>query len=272
MTTIDDNTYSFYRDFLFQQSGYVLAEDKKYLLGTKLECLLEKNSVANVSELANKLQTLPTQLLKQDVVDVMTINETFFFRDKTPFIMLDKLVRDVFIKQQARTTLSYWSAACSSGQEPYSMAMIMEKIIKEVRPIQYKIRGSDISTEIIDKARKGLYNDFEVKRGLDEAEIAKYFDETMDGWKIKDVLKRHITFATGNLVRDFYTGGPFDVIFLRNVLIYFDVETKTKILEKMHRVIAPEGYLVLGASETVMGLGGFFSQSPYYKGFYTPNH
>lgn len=271
-TLVDTNTYNFYRDFLFQQSGYVLTEEKKYLLDTKLDPVLEQHNIPNVIELANRLNTLPTNILKQDVIDAMTINETFFFRDKSPFEVLERVVSDVFIKQQERTTLNFWSAACSSGQEPYSLAMVMEKVAKEVKPINYKIQATDISTEIVAKAKEGVYNDFEVKRGLTEAQIANYFDKKTEGWQIRDLLKRHIEFKTGNLVRDFYTGGPFDVIFLRNVLIYFDTETKTRILEKMHRIIAPQGYLVLGAPETVMGLGDYFSPIPEFKGFYVPNH
>ena len=269
---MDTTTYNFYQDFLFQQSGYVLTEDKKYLLSTKLDPVAKQHGLENFMDLANKLNSLPTAIMRQDVVDAMTINETFFFRDKHPFEVLEKLVTEVFIKQQERTSLSFWSAACSSGQEAYSIAMILEKISRQVRPIGYKILGTDISTEIVEKARNGIYNDFEVKRGLDEKQIADYFDKTPQGWQIRDVLKRHVEYKTGNLVRDFYTGGPFDVVFLRNVLIYFDTETKARILEKMHRVIAPEGYLILGAPETVMGLGDYFVPVPDYKGFYKPNH
>jgi len=269
---VDSNTYRFYRDFLFQQSGYVLTEDKKYLLDTKLEPVINRHSISNVTELANRLNSLPTTVLKQDVIDAMTINETFFFRDKSPFEVMEKLVREEFIRKQERTNLNFWSAACSSGQEAYSMVMTMEKVIREARRVDYKIMGSDISSEIVARARAGIYNDFEVKRGLTEQQIASYFDRQPNGWQIKDSLKRHVEFKTGNLVRDFYTGGPYDLIFLRNVLIYFDTETKTRVLEKMHRIIARDGYLVLGAPETVMGLGNYFSPAPEYKGFYKPNH
>ena len=148
----------------------------------------------------------------------------------------------------------------------------MEKISKEVKPINYKMLATDISTEIIAKAKAGIYNDFEVNRGLTDVQIASYFEKVPQGWKIRDTLKRHIEYKAGNLIRDFYAGGPFDVIMLRNVLIYFDVATKTRILEKMHRIIAPKGYLVLGAPETVMGLGDYFSPVPEFKGFYKPNH
>ena len=269
---INTNTYEFYRDFLFQQSGYVLTEDKKYLLDTKLEPVIKQHQIESVTELANKLKTLPTMILKQDVVDAMTINETFFFRDISPFQVLERLVENEFIRNQGRSSISYWSAACSSGQEAYSIAMTMEKLAKQVKPIGYKIQASDISSEIVEKARAGIYNDFEVRRGLSDVQVSTYFDKIESGWQIRDILKRHTNFKIGNLVRDFYTGGPFDVVFLRNVLIYFDTETKTKILEKMHRIIAPEGYLVLGAPETVMGLGDYFSAVPEYKGYYKPNH
>lgn len=269
---VDTQTYTFYRDFLFAQSGYVLSQDKSYLLESKLSPIAKKHGAENVIALAQKLSKLPTTPLMQDVVGAMTINETFFFRDNKPFDTLEELVVEKYVKQQDRSRLKYWSAACSSGQEAYSIAMVMEKISKLHRNIHYDIVATDISTEIVKKAQQGIYNDFEVKRGLSDAQIKDYFDQTENGWQIKARLKNHILFKTGNLVRDYYSDGPFDIIFLRNVLIYFDVETKTKVLEKMHRVLGRDGYLVLGAPETVIGLGDYFSPSQRYRGFYTPNH
>jgi chemotaxis protein methyltransferase CheR len=269
---VDTQTYEFYRDFLFAKSGYVLSEDKKYLLDSKLSPVADKHQIENVIELARKLERLPTLTMTQDVVDAMTINETFFFRDQRPFELLEKVIRDDYIKHQDRTNLKFWSAACSSGQEAYSIAMTVEKVMKTTRPIDYKITGSDISTEIVQRATQGIYNDFEVKRGLTDAQISENFEKKPDGWHISNHLKRHTQFRIGNLVTDFYTDGPFDIIFLRNVLIYFDMDTKKRILEKMHRVLAPEGYLVLGAAETVMGLGDYFSPVSDLRGFYHPNN
>lgn len=262
------NTYNFYKEFLFSQSGYILTEDKKYLLGTRLNNVLERHHIDSVEQLAQSLEKLPRRSLVQDVVDAMTINETFFFRDTKPFQILEDAAMLEFIKEKGQNHVNMWSAACSSGQEPYSIAISMERARQRYGSFSYKVRATDISTAILDKAKAGCYNDFEVKRGLNDADCQKYFQKVGHHWEIQAFLKRHIAFSQLNLVKDSYGVEKYDVIFLRNVLIYFDNETKARILQKMTHVMKDDGYLVLGASETVIGLGVDLVPAPGLHGYY----
>jgi chemotaxis protein methyltransferase CheR len=200
----------------------------------------------------------------------MTTNESFFFRDTWPFDSFRKFMLPELLKARAsKRLIRIWSAACSSGQEPYSLAMILAEEKAKLAGWRVEIVATDLSTEILDKAREGVYSHFEVQRGLPIAYLAKYFKGVGDRWQIDEALRRSIDFRIFNLLDTPAPLGVFDVIFCRNVLIYFDQPTKSAVLGRMARQMSPDGFLLLGGAETILGITDRFVAVPSQRGIYT---
>jgi chemotaxis protein methyltransferase CheR len=212
------------------------------------------------------------EVLTTEVVEAMTTNETFFFRDKIPFDHLRETVLPMLMQSRAsRRSLRIWSAACSTGQEPYSIAMCLKDNAQALSGWRIEIVATDLSQEVLEKAKAGIYSQFEVQRGLPIQTLVKYFTQTGELWQINADIRGMVQHRQLNLLQDFSQLGKFDVIFCRNVLIYFDQETKAAIFERLSRVSEPDGILMLGAAESVVGITDAFRPYPDRRGLYQPN-
>lgn len=254
------------------RSGIVLSADKMYLVESRLMPLARRNGKESLSALVGELRKPGREKLAEDVVEAMTTNESFFFRDKTPFEHFQKVMLPALKQARASSRrLRIWCAAASTGQEPYSLAMTLKERASEFAGWQFEIVATDISREVLERARNGLYSQFEVQRGLPVQLLLKYFKQTGDKWQIDPGLRSMVQFRPFNLLESFSSLGQFDIVFCRNVLIYFDQATKSDILARLGRQIARDGYLVLGAAETVVGLTDAFRSAPEQRGLYVPN-
>jgi chemotaxis protein methyltransferase CheR len=243
------------RQLLSRHSGLSLDAEKAYLAESRLQPIIERLGLNDLSALVKRLLSVGDPGLVRDVVDAMTTNETFFFRDRVPFenfrlVILPKLLQARKEMRQIRI----WCAACSTGQEPYSLAMLLDEEAHKLSGWSVDILATDLSRSVIAAAREGVYTQFEMQRGLPISQLLRYFRQQGDRWRINEHLRSRIRFEEFNLLSDYGVLGRFDVIFCRNVLIYFDVPTKQNVLNRMAQVIYPDGYLILGAAETVVGL------------------
>lgn len=252
-----------------QRSGLVLTSDKGYLLESRLSPVARKEGFNSVEELTDAIRTRREERLMWAVTEAMTTNETFFFRDKSPFeLFRDQVLPSLLQKKGANGTVRIWCAGCSTGQEPYSLAMLLADNAAKSGNMQFEILGTDISERVLEKAQSGLYTQFEVQRGLPVASLVKYFEKTGELWRLKPEIRAQVKFKKANLLDDFSAMGPFDVIYCRNVLIYFDQPSKQKVLERMGSMMGDEGYLFLGAAETVMGITDAFQTKADARGLY----
>ena len=266
---MNDQDFAFLVQMLKKRSGHVLAKDKGYLLDSRLGPIARKEGYDSVAALVSAMRTRPDERLCAAVTEAMTTNETFFFRDRTPFeLFKSEVIPHLAANRRPGSTTKIWCAAASTGQEPYSLAMILREEAARLKGIQASILATDISAKVLQKAQAGLYSQFEVQRGLPVQLMVKYFEKQGDLWRIDPTLKQHITFRKFNLLDNFLSLGKFDVVFCRNVLIYFDQPTKADVLARMDKVIAPDGFLFLGAAETVMGLSDAFTPVPGKRGLY----
>jgi chemotaxis protein methyltransferase CheR len=264
--------FDFLRKLLKDRSGLMLSGDKQYLLESRLLPVARKNGLASLGELAARLKAAPHSSLATQVVDAMTTNETFFFRDKLPFEYFRGLLLPALLAARAgERRLRIWCAACANGQEPYSLAMSLRELGPALGAWKIEILATDISNEALEKARAGLYSQFEVQRGLPIALLLKYFVQNGEMWQITPDVRAMVAYRPFNLLNDFSSLGTFDVIFCRNVLIYFDQPTKIGVLNRLAHAAADDGYLVLGAAETTIGLTDAFKPLHEYRGVYVPN-
>jgi chemotaxis protein methyltransferase CheR len=263
--------YDFLRKLLKERSGLDLSADKQYLVESRLMPLARKAGLAGIPELVQKMKS-GAEALIVEVVEAMTTNETFFFRDKIPFDHLRDTILPTLLQSRAsRKTLRIWSAAGSTGQEPYSIAMVLKERAAALSGWRIEIVATDLSQEVLEKSRAGIYSQFEVQRGLPIQLLVKYFTQIGELWQINSELRGMVQHKQLNLLNDFSHLGKFDVIFCRNVLIYFDQETKIGIFERMAKVIEPDGMLMLGAAESVVGITDAFRPCPDKRGLYLPN-
>lgn len=257
---------------LRQRSGLVLTPDKAYLLESRLMPVARKWKLKGLDELAANLRTRREESLLRDVTEAMTTNESSFFRDQKPFDLFRSVVLPAMLTSRAsRRQFRIWSAACSSGQEAYSIAMMLCDEAARLRGWTVEIVGTDLSAEMIDRARNGLYTQFEVQRGLPITLLVKHFKQTGDRWQISQQLRDMVSFKEYNLLQDLTPLGQFDVVFCRNVLIYFDQPTKEKVLLQVARVMAGDGFLYLGGAETVFGITERFKPLEGQRGLYVLN-
>ena len=268
MTPLD---YDYLRKLLKERSGLVLSADKQYLVESRLTPLARKAGVASLGELVQKLRGADERLVV-GVVEAMTTNESFFFRDKIPFDHFrDAIIPSLTAARARERRLRIWCAAASTGQEPYSLAMMLKEMKAKIAGWRIDILGTDLSAEVLEKAKAGIYSQFEVQRGLPITMLVKYFTQTGDTWQIAPEIRAMVQYRTFNLLGDFASLGGFDVVFCRNVLIYFDQETKIGVLNRIARSLTPDGYLVLGAAETVVGLTDAFKPVADKRSLYAPN-
>jgi chemotaxis protein methyltransferase CheR len=264
--------YDFLRALLKKRSGLVLSDEKQYLVESRLMPLARKAGLSNLGELVQKLKGPNAEMLTVEVVEAMTTNESFFFRDKTPFEHFRDLVMPRLMAARARERrIRIWCAAAAAGQEPYSLAMALKEMGHHAADFRIEILATDISTEILEKAKAGIYSQFEVQRGLPIQFLVKYFAKVGETWQISHDIRAMVQFRPLNLLRPFSNLGTFDLIFCRNVLIYFDQQTKIDVLARLAEVTAHDGYLSLGAAETVIGLTDTFKAVPDRRGLYAPN-
>lgn len=253
-STISDTEYQSFSLFLEKACGITLGENKQYLIASRLQKLMDNINVTNLGELVTKLQRGDTQL-RGKIVDAMTTNETLWFRDSHPYTILEK---ELFpeASQHRNRPVRIWSAACSSGQEPYSMSMVAQEYKKSnpgslARDVE--IVATDISKTILEQARQACYDEMSLVRGISKERRDKYFTPQEKVWALNNDIKRRVRFTELNLMQSFATLGKFDIIFCRNVLIYFSAELKSDILNRMAKQLQPNGYLVLGSSESITG-------------------
>jgi chemotaxis protein methyltransferase CheR len=263
--------YEYLRKLLKDQSGLDLSVDKQYLLESRLVPLSRKAGLAGIPELVQKMKAGSASLTAQ-VVEAMTTNETFFFRDKVPFDHFRQSIMPEILKARAsRKSVRIWCAAGSTGQEPYSLAMCIKEMAPQLAGFKVDIIATDLSQEVLEKSKAGLYSQFEVQRGLPIQLLVKYFKQNGEFWQINPDIRAMVQHKQLNLLHDFSHLGIFDVIFCRNVLIYFDQDTKINIFNRLCKVMEPDGFLVLGAAETVVGLTDAFRPFPDKRGLYRPN-
>ena len=238
------------------RSGIVLGHDKAYLVESRLEQVVRRRRYSGLAEVAARLRTHPNGPLADDIIEAITTNETLFFRDTKPFEHLHHRLLALHAARPLSQPLRVWSAAASSGQESYSIAITALEAGLVARPMQ--ILGTDISAEQICRARLGVYSEFEVRRGLSQDHLARHFCRTGTGWRINDAVRRLVEFRQWNLLDDLRPLGLFDLVFCRNVLIYFDIQTKRKVLDAIWERLAPGGLLYLGGAETTFGVSDRF--------------
>lgn len=254
---------------LKERSGLTLGEDKGYLLENRLVPIARRHGLKDLDELVASLRDNRKEALVRDVVDAMTTNESFFFRDKKPFDQFSSIVLPHLLSRRSTTrSFRIWSAACSSGQEPYSLAMILRENAAKLNGWRYEIVATDLSRDILAKAKAGVYSQFEVQRGLPITLLVKYFKQDGEKWNIDPAIRAMVQFREFNLLEDPKLLGTFDVVFCRNVLIYFDQGIKARVLERIRQVVVDDAFLYLGGAETVLGITDRFQPVPGERGIY----
>jgi len=237
-----------------RRSGIVIGRDKGYLVETRLAPLMRRRGLKSLQELATVLR-LGDRLLEKEVIEAMATNETLFFRDKVPFELFQNVILPHLMgARPPGSKVRIWCAACSSGQEPYSLAMMLDELGVAGRGWNFEILATDISEAMIVRAKDGLYSQFEVQRGLPIRNLIRNFAQEGTNWRIEQRLRDRVEFRVLNLLDDFDRLGPFDVVLCRNVLIYFDEATKGQLLDRIARVMVPDGLMMLGAAESPYGL------------------
>ena len=259
--------YTFLGEFLRRRSGLAITSEKAYLIESRLKPVAGRHGFRDVELLVRELKTAGESVCRA-VTDAMTTNETFFFRDRVPFdqfrdVMLQALLKARLTKRHIRI----WCAGCSTGQEPYSLAMVVDGLPHFIG-WNVEIVASDINSEVVSRAKEGVFNQFEVQRGLPIQMLVKHFQQDGTEWRVSDALKKRVQFRVFNLLEPFAGLGKFDIVFCRNVLIYFDQKTKHDVLDRLSKSLADDGYLVLGAAETVLGFGKSFAPLTEARGIY----
>jgi|SRR5579864_1312527 len=264
--------FDFVCKLLKDRSGLVLTRDKSYLLESRLLPVARKHGHKSLDDLVRALRARAVGDLAREIIEAMTTNESFFFRDIKPFDQFKTFVLPTLLKARAqRRQIRIWSAACSSGQEPYTLAMLLLEHQPKLTDWSIELVATDLSTEILAKAQAGLYSQFEVQRGLPIQYLVKYFKQQGDRWLIDPRLRERVRFRQFNLLDDPAPLGTFDVVLCRNVLIYFDQPTKATVLDRIARVMAPDGLLYLGGAETVLGVSDRFQALADQRGIYCLN-
>jgi len=260
--------FEFLARLLKQRSGLMLTQDKVYLLESRLTPVARQRGLASLEDLVAKLRTNRDEALVNEVTEAMTTNESFFFRDNTPFDLFREKVMPAMEKRRKDRKLRIWCAAASTGQEPYSLAMILQENKVKWGGWDIEIIGTDLSAQVLDKAKRGHYSQFEVQRGLPIQMLIKYFNQEGEVWQLSDEIRRMVKFREFNLLDNFFSLGRFDIVFCRNVLIYFDQPTKGDVLGRMANTLATDGSLFLGAAETVLGITDKFRPVRGCRGLY----
>lgn len=262
---------TFLKDFILKESGVIISTEKEYLLSSRLGPVVRKLKLEDFSDLVMKLKMRNQDALTK-TIDALTTHETYFYRDIKPFTFFEKNVLPKIIenkKNSINKTINIWCIACSTGQEPYSLNMILNENKVKLGDLDWKILGTDISADVVEKAKKGIYSQFEVQRGLPATMLIKYFEKKSEiSWGVKDILKDKVSFSTNNILELGSITGNFDCIFCRNVLIYFEKENKIAALKNLHKNMAPGCNLFLGTSETTNLIPDLLNQSEEIRSVY----
>ncbi|MTJ80957.1 MAG: protein-glutamate O-methyltransferase [Telmatospirillum sp.] len=264
--------FDFLAKLLKERSGLVVTPDKGYLLESRLMPLARTRNLKGIEEIVAKLRARDEGLAR-DVTEAMTTNESFFFRDQKPFDQFrDIVLPQMMAARSGKKSIRIWSAACSSGQEAYSLAMLLKEQANKLAGWHVEIVGTDLSIEMLEKAKAGLYSQFEVQRGLPIQMLVKYFKKKEESWQIDAALRGMVQFREWNLLKDLRGLGQFDIVFCRNVLIYFDQPTKAAVLDSIAKQMPEDGFLYLGGAETVLGISDRFKPMAGQRGIYCLNH
>jgi chemotaxis protein methyltransferase CheR len=267
--TVTPAAFAVLAGLLKARSGLIIGQDKVYLLETRLTAMMRRESMADLNVVAERLGRPGAEPLVREVVEAMTTNESFFFRDDKPFLHFrTQALPRMVAARPPNAPLRIWSAASSTGQEAYSLAIILAESRAVIGNRTVEIVGTDIAREPLARAREGQYTQFEVQRGLPVQYLMKYFKKEDPNWRISDVIRKMAQFREFNLLGDLRSLGRFDIVFCRNVLIYFDQPTKTRVLEAIAGLMPPDGMLYLGGAETVLGITARFAPLPGERGVY----
>lgn len=261
--------------YIYSLSGIYIDQSKAYLLETRLGKLLEENGCKSFTELYQKAKSEPAKTIEKQLIDAMTTNETLFFRDNGPFELLrHKIVPEIIDKRIKRKSslgkipIRIWSAACSAGQEVISIAIVLKELLVDLRKYDIKLLGTDLSDTAIKQASYGLYNKFEIERGMSKQRLQKYFIPVGPNWKIKDEIRAMATYKKMNLMHPFNGMGKFDIIFCRNVAIYFTPEDRKKLFNKIADILEHDGYLIIGSTESLTGVCPRFVPKKHLKSIF----
>jgi len=271
---IDSNEFRLMRDYIEKHCGIFIDEQKTYLMETRLTTLMVENGCRNFTEFYSKALGDKTNALRDKIVDAMTTNETLWFRDRTPFTVLEEVLLPQMGQEIAsgkRSSIKIWSSACSTGQEPYSIAMIIREYARKQRSLQphhVTIVATDISPSVLFLAKAGRYDGLVISRGLPDTMRNAYFKEDGKVWVINDEIKNMVTFKKMNLQEDFAFLGRMDIIFCRNVLIYFAENFKKDILQRVAKLLRPRGYLIVGASESITNYSTEYDMRTHSRALY----
>jgi chemotaxis protein methyltransferase CheR len=258
---ISDTEFSFVQRFIREEAGIVIETDKRYLVEFRLASVVSQEGLQTLQDLLAQMQRGASKKLQQAVVDAITTNETSFFRDIQPFEALrTQVIPKVIAARSSVKQLNIWCAASSTGQEPYSMAMMLDDKFPELATWRVTHIATDICTEVLAKAKSGRFTQLEMNRGLPVPYLVKYFEKQGLEWQLKEKQRRSVTFREFNLHGLWTTLPPMDIIMMRNVLIYFDLESKRAILKKIRQLLRPDGYLFLGSSEMTMNIDDKFER------------
>jgi len=261
--------FEFISSLIRGRSGLVLTPDKSYLLESRLMPVARKHGLKGLEDLIGQMRTRKEEALIVEVIEAMTTNESFFFRDIKPFDLLrDEVLPPILEKRKTQKHLRIWCAAASSGQEPYSIAIVLKELGIKLTGWKVDIVGTDISHDILKKAAAGTYSQFEVQRGMPIQLLLKYFDKKDESWQIKPEIQNMVTYKHWNLLDSLRQLGGFDIVFCRNVLIYFDADTKAKVLGEIAKLIPKDGMMFLGGAETVLGVSDKFKPVQGQRGVY----
>lgn len=263
---INSIDFNYLRQLVYQHSGVALADDKKYLAELHLGGLAESAGFDSIASFVKHLRTQQFNSWHEQAIEALVTNETSFFRDRYPFEALKNFVLPELIeRRKTENCLNIWSAACSSGQEPYSIAILIREHFPILADWKLQLIASDFSSKVLARARNGRYNQLEVKRGLPETLQRKYFQQHNNEWQIAEDIRSLVEFRSFNLLQSWASLPTMDIIFMRNVLIYFDTKTKKTILAKVRQLLSPDGYLFLGGGETTINLDDSFKRVQFNK-------
>jgi chemotaxis protein methyltransferase CheR len=261
--------------YILDISGINLDESKAYLIETRLGGLIKEYECSSYKELRSKAETDSNKTIENKIIDAISTNETLFFRDREPFEVLQhKILPDLIDRRTEKASgllpipIRIWSAACSTGQEAYSIAIVLKELLPDLKKYNVRLFGTDISDSAIAQASYGTYNKFEIERGLSKGKLEKYFIPNGGNWKISDEIRAMVSFNKGNILKPFAGVEKLDIIFCRNVAIYFDLEERKKLFENIASVLEPDGFLIVGSTESLTGICPIFEPKRYLRTIY----
>ena len=264
MNDLSSDEHRLISEYIYNISGITIEYEKSYLIEARLGYLIKELGLKSYSELYHRSISDPSKSLETRIIDAITTNETLFFRDNLPFELLKHKILPELIDRRSPenanmpTPIKVWSAACSTGQEIFSIAIILNKLLFNFNNFNIKLFATDISNAAISQASKGIYNKFEIERGLNYKDLSRYFQLEGNYWKINKDIRQMVVFKNQNLMAPFNFHSKFDIIFCRNVAIYFKIEDRKILFDKISEILQPDGYLIIGATESLTGICPLF--------------